>query len=1297
MRRRTKGLIYLAVIVCVLALGTVIVFRTQGERIAIKMGDFLTSRVGLDRNLSLEIGNITGSVIRDLKFEDVLVTYTGGDRPAILLSASAVYARFNLPALLLGRIEIDSLVLESPNMTVPRRSDGSRIYLTGDTKPGPSGKPTAIRIESVAVRDASVNWQGNTPRRISHFNALGSLASTDDGYGIMLQDADLQYGRTLGITGISGSAEMFDNAVRIDSLSLETRRSRFALSGLLGRGGSDSIRLQVTVDSLGLEEVPTFTGGDPRPDLGKLAGLVTVGGTYSSIDFSLALEGDVLGWPVEDLTADLTYGDETADLDRLSAVINGVALDLSCEYAMSEPPRYKGVVAFSDLDLSRFISDQGGAFDSDLNGSIRFSGSGHTAESLRLATWPGFSAGRYRDWRFDAIRGRVDVTSVGVVLDSVRVGLAATEVMTVGRIGYDGKTDLGFTFDIPSLEGVSAYHGQEDLDGSVWGEARLTRGTEGLGLDAEAYASNIDFRGTEIGSLTVDLTLAEAGGRREGEGHLFGHDLDIMGLKGTELIGDFSLEDTTVSIGRLALTRTDGSLLGVVGSLDMRDEGFGLTLSNLFVEMAGFIWENPYEVRVAYEGDSLTVSDFALQSRMGRISVERATYDGRLYSISSTVEAFDLGLLKSVTEKEMPTGLLNVTMTASGTADSLAFDVGFQVAGGEILSVEFESLTGAIGYDGRRVDLAGIELKQNGGRVSVNGWIPADLSPTGVRQVLKSGNGYDLIEDLGEISVEVSDIDVALLQPLIPPVAKIRGFADLTMDIRGNKHSPEVSSRGSLRDAIFGETRIGPVQWEITLADSVLRVSRLAFGEGDESGRISGHLPLAVSILPFSSRLLRESWDLDIAVENGNMGLLCELIPRLKVCSGTYAVDLRVGGNVADPTFDGLVSLSGARLRLEGVAQDIRDLYLELATDGKRFEITRMVAEGGALKASGFFELVRTRIKKWDIVVDLNHYRVTEFEDLYAQLKGRLQIRSERIAPGLSVPMIEGALVVEEGEYYYVATGEGGGGDIIPMTPTPAWVMNITVEIPNDFWIRGSQVTAELQGDLSVRRGRKGLMVLGTLKTIRGDFKLYHNSFRISKGEFRFSDVKSFWNAYIELEANATVLDERIQITANGYIDELYITATSESGWNEQQIFEALLLRRGDVSEAGEEPGFVSQAFVRSWATALANQVSDDVARELHLDRFGVEIGESVEGDALSATRFTFGKYVSDKVYLEYSQSLGSLYGDRRKFTQTGLSYPERQISVEYRLSDTFSIEGETGTIGGLEYFEVDLKLHYGY
>jgi autotransporter translocation and assembly factor TamB len=1297
MRRRTKGLIYLAVIICVLILGTLIVFRTQGERIAIKLGDFLTTRVGRDRNLDIEIGNISGSIVRDLVLEDVLVTYTGGETPTILLSVSSVYAKVNLPALLLGRVEIDSLAIRSPNLVIPTRPDGSRIYLSGDSKGGPPGKPFNMKIDRFAVADASVNWQGQKPHRISRLDVAGSIASRNGGFRVTLDNANLRYGRTLTVTELAGTVEVGEDAVKIENMSIGTSGSRVGVTGRVGRGENDSVNVAVVVDSLGLQEIPTFTDGDPKPGLGKLSGRIEVGGTLSDLVLGLDLEGDILGWPLEDLSASLTYHDRAVDLERLSALFNGVAVDLSCEYALSDPPTYKGIVAFTDLDLSRFAPDESPALASDLNGSVRFSGRGTTVESFNLSTWPHLDAGRYRDWRFDWVHGKVEVTAARVVLDSVRAGVAGAEAVADGRIDYDGQVDLEFVYDVGSLKTLSTYHKRDDLDGSIRGRAHLTSGAAGLDLDAETSGSGLDFRGARVESLTVKVTLAESGGGLHGEGHLLGRDVDIMGVKGLELIGDVTLRDRTVDIERLALTRPDGSLFGLVGTLDIEERGFEMVLTNLFVEMAGLIWENDGDVQVSYRGDSLAVSQLALVSKMGRISVQRATYDGNMYSLNSAVEGFDLGRLKSVTGKEIPSGTLDLTLAASGTADSLTFRLDFHVRDGEVRSIDFESLAGTVSYDGRRVDLKELNLRQNGGMVSINGWIPMDLSPTRVRKALASGNGYDLIDDLGEISIRVSDIDIALIQPLVPPASKLRGFANLSLEIDGKRQSPRVVSVGSLRDAVFGEIRLGSVAWDIALEDSALHIRSLTFGQGAESGRVSGNLPLAVSILPFSSRLTEESWDLDIRVDKGNLGLLCEVLPKLKVCSGTYAVNLKVGGTVADPTFNGKVSLSGARLRVEGVAQDIRDLYLDVSAEGKRFKITKMVAEGGAVKAGGFFELVGKRASKWDVAVDLNHYRVTEFEDFYAQLKGRLEVKSDSIAPGLPVPMIQGDLVVEEGEYYYAGTRETGGGDIIPPTPTPGWLLDVTVDLPNDFWIRGDLVNAELQGDLNVRRGKEGLTVLGTLQTIRGSFNLYHNSFRITKGEFRFSDVKSFWNAYIDLEAVTTVLDERIQITATGRIDELNVAATSESGWNEQQIFEALLLRRGVVPAEGEQPGFVSQAFVRSWATALVSQFGDQVARELHLDRFGVEIGESTQGSALSGTRVTIGKYLSEKFYFELSQSLGTLYGDRQRFTQTGLSYPERQLSVEYRFNEKLSIEGETGTIGGLGYFQVDLKLRYGY
>ena len=742
-------------------------------------------------------------------------------------------------------------------------------------------------------------------------------------------------------------------------------------------------------------------------------------------------------------------------------------------------------------------------------------------------------------------------------------------------------------------------------------------------------------------------------------------------------------------------------MVGMVGSAEFLDDGVEVTIDNLFVELAGLIWENPDRIGISYASDSLSVTDFVLASEMGRIRVDDGSYSGGRYALSSRIENLDLGMLRRVIETEIPSGTAEVSIEAGGSADSIVFDVDFAVSDGDIRAIEFQMLTGEVGYDGRTLTIEKIELTQNGGAVMVRGSIPVDLAPSRVSRLAKKGKALALIDDLGSMEINVTGVDIALLEPLIPPVARFKGFAQLRMEISGDRLNPRIASMGTLREAVFGETELGEISWDLVLEDSVLHLDGVTFGIDDEKGEIRGTVPLAVSILPFASELLDRPIDVTVTVENGNMGLLCDVYPRLKVCSGEYEVDLRIGGTVKDPTFDGFVTLEDARLRVEGVAQDILDLDLKLLADDKRFEIARFVAEGGALKVGGSFALTGTSVSDWDIEIKLSDYEVTEFEDFYARLDGDLTVSAEEIEPGVVVPRIVGDLILEEGEYYFFPDAVGGDGGFMPPTARPSWIMDITVEIPKAFWIKGDVVQAELQGDLSVRRGREGLSVLGTLTTLRGRFSLYYNSLRISKGEFRFIDVKSFRNAYIDLEASSTVLDERIDLRATGYMEKLDISATSESGWSEQQIFEALLLRRGAGSDTEAGNKFFSDAFLQSWGTALVNQFGDEVARELHLDQFGIEVAGGEDVDPIASTWVTFGKYVSNTVYVQYSQSLGSLYGDlyrdRQRFTPRDLAYPERQLSVEYRFSNRLSIEGETGTINGLEYFDFDLKIRFGY
>ena len=47
--------------------------------------------------------------------------------------------------------------------------------------------------------------------------------------------------------------------------------------------------------------------------------------------------------------------------------------------------------------------------------------------------------------------------------------------------------------------------------------------------------------------------------------------------------------------------------------------------------------------------------------------------------------------------------------------------------------------------------------------------------------------------------------------------------------------------------------------------------------------------------------------------------------------------------------------------------------------------------------------------------------------------------------------------------------------------------------------------------------------------------------------------------------------------------------------------------------------------------------------------------------------------------------------------TRERLETPERQLLLEYRLSQIFQLQGEAGTIEGDGYLNVDLKAEWGY
>ncbi|MGQ9810879.1 MAG: translocation/assembly module TamB domain-containing protein, partial [bacterium] len=935
-------------------------------------------------------------------------------------------------------------------------------------------------------------------------------------------------------------------------------------------------------------------------------------------------------------------------------------------------------------------------YQSNLNGVVRFDGKGISEKDFKLVAKPRLGRGNYSDWRFDRVEGEVTFDAVSVDLNKVAAWIGDVRASANGLIMYHGRTRIDFSFDAPNLQDLERDYRISGLGGEAHATGRVEYSDGKTRITTEAYGKDVHYKSVRIGSLNLGLWL-ENQSKWSGSIKAFGDSLCLAGFTAEDFLADVTIDEPRVDINNVLLARDDGSRLGLVGAGEFRKNGFDLTIEKIFAEIKDYVWENSQPVLVSFDQGDIRLEKLGIGCRIGNISLENLVYSKGNFSFKAQAQDLDLELLGDMLDKHLIGGFLGLDLEIAGSQEMLDFSADLRVEKPIIQSLAFDLLSGQLNYKDGILSLKDLSLLGEKAKAHVSGWMPVDLSPSNLSIYSREKRLSRLVSEIGRFEVKAEEIDASMLGLVVPALGKFKGLAEINLVISGNLSAPRIVSEGGVAQATYGDTRLGEMRWSLIYEDSLLQLVEVGVSDGKGSVKVNGVLPVVLRFDPMEGRILDQNINILVNADEADIGLLCEIIPKLKVCTGSYWADLRIAGRANDILLYGFVRVENGEFRVEGVAQRVRNVSAYALAEGKVFYIDNFVAENGAIRGSGHVAINGSRTTEWDIRVDLRDYYVGEYEDFVASVAGRIDITGESVEDRRVIPKIEGNLIVKGGEYYYTAPSGGGGEELMAPTASPLWLMNIQVEIPNDFWIRGGDIEAELQGDLRVKRTHEGLVLLGMMKTLRGRFFVYHNVFRITKGEFRFSDVKSISRAYIDLEAESRVLDEMVKIRANGNLDNLSITATSESGWSETQIFEALTLRRGVSPEEPTKSGFFSDALLRSWAVVLANQVSEEVARELKLDRFGIDFGDMGEGDALSSARLTLGKYVMNNIYLEYSQALGSLYGVDRKLTQRRLAYPERQFSVEYRLSNKLSVEGETGTIGGLGYFEVDLKLRWEY
>ncbi|QDZ11245.1 translocation/assembly module TamB [Devosia ginsengisoli] len=703
------------------------------------------------------------------------------------------------------------------------------------------------------------------------------------------------------------------------------------------------------------------------------------------------------------------------------------------------------------------------------------------------------------------LSGRVARTEAGLTAENFRIANNQVQMLADGTYS-NALADFAFNLDLVDLGLLS-----EQASGAlkVVGTAKGQDSVIDLDLDASVVSGTLAGRALRDAALRFD-------GRYDTD-RLDGNISGAAALDGyrTTLAADVSVTSETQQLADLdfqaAGTRITGGLARAVET-GLIDGGLTIVSPDVSVPAA-----------------------LALLDATGTVNAEigLSNVDGRqLASIRGAVRELDVNDI-TVGSADIEGAVQDLFGVPAITGTIRATDV---VAAGthvETLTADATQSAGTTSFDaqaalatGTDIDIAGALTPVDGGyRLAVDraqlqqGQLSARLARPTVIQVAGSSVALDAVRfDVGSgsitatgsagetlgITLDINALPLSIANAIAPDLG-LAGAVNGRASISGTGSDPQVSFEAraeGINAAAISEFGIAPLG--VTASGSfrngmVSLASLTANGSGGLTLRGSGTVPL-------------EGNGLNIAVTGSAPLVLGNrfVADRGGQLSGVVTLDARVSGSLASPQFGGRVSTSNAgyidpelNLRLQGITGSASLNGTNLVIDS----LSTNLATGGSVSASGSVGL--NAGFPANIRVALNSARYADGNLFVATVSGNLALTGNLTGS----PLLAGDVFVEEANIS-IPENFGGGAQLIdvnhvrtpvaveqtlqrakiddrsgapiPQTRPAGVVLDINVNAPNQIFIRGRGLDAEVGGSVRLTGPINNIQPVGGFELNRG-------------------------------------------------------------------------------------------------------------------------------------------------------------------------------------------------------------------
>jgi translocation and assembly module TamB len=521
-------------------------------------------------------------------------------------------------------------------------------------------------------------------------------------------------------------------------------------------------------------------------------------------------------------------------------------------------------------------------------------------------------------------------------------------------------------------------------------------------------------------------------------------------------------------------------------------------------------------------------------------------------------------------------------------------------------------------------------------------------------------------------------VSAALTLAGLPPAAggtlKVSGSWALTSAPRWNG---TVSVRRESGDVSVDARNAVPLGLEALTADARIVNDRIEFRGVLKARVASGKMEgtLAPVATPDGERITASSpLNFAASFEIARLAALSKLTEATLRFDGRVRADLKGGGTLGEPLLNGTIEGDGIGIALPEEGVDLRGGELRAELAGREVRVQSFSIRGGegVFKARGTL----THGGGQRAALDWQAERLV----VMARPDRRLVVtgRGNAALEGAKVTL-SGELRADEGVIELRATTlPAPGEDVVIVgrqrqakeaTRLVQAALDLALDFGERFRIRGRGLDTLLTGKIRVQTGAAGQLVAkGTVRAVKGSYTAFGQKLALERGSLVFAGPVD--NPTMDIRAMRKLPTVEAGVEVAGTLRTPFVRVVSEPPMPENEALSWLILGHGPGEATGTDLSMLPMA-----AAALLGQGGESpttgVARTFGLDSIGMRSTTGTAGTAASQF-ITFGKRLSDDIYVVYEQSLGAT---------------ANVLKLELTLTRRVLLRAETGEISAIGLF----------